>query len=365
MSNWRTLVKTVFIILFFLILGQRTALAHGPFKALLLEGLSNNAYTEAEVLIFNFQGDLLVHEAVGPNQSNKGKNVYDLASLSKVFTAVVVMKLIEDGKIALETKLGEIFPELNLPLEKRSLTIEELLRHRSGLIPAYRASDLASNDSVQITRDLLAYRLWAQKDEKFLYSDTGFTLLAQIIERISGRTLAEHLRGDLFADLMMTSSYYHRVPNGVPLVPSHRDRSFMGRTHDPLARVNERGGGHAGVFSTGHDLYRFLLALSVGDSSYLADESIMKMRSPDREGLRGLGVDLNSPYSEVLKGDCLHPSRSFNHTGFSGTSFIIDPEAQVGIIILTNRTYSTLELAQTNPYMRKLRSQIAQALCRI
>ena len=284
--------------------------------------------------------------------------LFDLASLTKVVaTAPSVMALVEDGAIRLRDRVSRHLPGFE-GHGKDAVTVEHLLTHVSGL-----RSGLPLDEEFEGTgealRRVFAERLEAQPGEKFIYSDLNFVVLGEIVRRVSGQALDVFAAERLFAPLGMRDTSFQpgadRVariapteactrlgwPCGGPQAPMLR-----GTVHDPTARRMGGGAGHAGLFGTADDLARFgAMLLDGGRASsgraVLSPLTVARMTRPSTpthlRDVRGLGWDIDSRYSSN-RGD-LFASRSFGHTGFTGTSIWIDPETRTVVVFLSNRVH--------------------------
>jgi uncharacterized protein YbbC (DUF1343 family)/CubicO group peptidase (beta-lactamase class C family) len=286
--------------------------------------------------------------------------IFDIASLTKcVATATSVMKLVEEGKIRLNDRVATYLPEFARN-GKEGITIRELLTHFSGL---KEDLDLKSAWRGRET----AYRM--AMDEKpgfppgsrFQYSDINFETLGFVVEKVSGLSLDEYTRQNIFAPLGMTETRY--LPPGpwhARIAPTEYDENHVmlrGTVHDPTARRMGGVAGHAGVFSTADDLAKFAEEMLTG-FHVLSAQAVEKMTTPQQPPtatvLRGLGWDIDSPFSSN-RGEFL-PVGSFGHTGFTGTSLWIDPVTNSYVIVLTNKVHP-----RGGKSVASLRSRIATA----
>jgi uncharacterized protein YbbC (DUF1343 family)/CubicO group peptidase (beta-lactamase class C family) len=281
--------------------------------------------------------------------------VFDLASLTKpIATATSVMLLIEEGKVRLDDRLARALPECNNK-GKGAITIEQLLRHRAGLIADNPLADFKDGAATAWKRiDELA--LVSRPGERFSYSDVGFLVLGRLVERTSGHDLAAFSRERIFEPLGMADTHFRPLDSSAaPAVPVARiaptepeaksGPMLRGVVHDPRARALGGIAGHAGLFSTADDLAIFAQMLLNGGAlpggrRVLSPLVVRAMLDPGNspEGQRrGLGWDIQTGYS-APRGE-LFGDASFGHTGFTGTSLWIDPETETFIVILTSRLH--------------------------
>lgn len=288
--------------------------------------------------------------------------VFDAASLTKVLaTAPAVLMLAEEGKIGLDARLVEYFPECANG-GKDAITIRQLLTHSSGLPsglpakPAWHgdaaAHALACNTAVTQAPGTL-----------FRYSDINYVLLGQLVQRVSGMALDEFARTRIYEPLRMRDTGYLPLRRGVAraamaptqvgalagVVTAHTDLApgqvLQGVVHDPTARRMDGVAGSAGVFTTARDVARYArMLLRSGELDgvrILSPDSVRLLttaQSPPGLALRGLGMDIGSPYAVRPRGE-RYPLGSYGHTGFTGCVLWIDPGSRSFYVLLSNRVY--------------------------
>ncbi len=269
--------------------------------------------------------------------------IFDLASLTKaVATTTAAMQLVQRGEIRLNDPVAKYIPEF-AQNDKDDITVRELLTHHSGL-----REDLDLTEAWQ-GRDTAFRMAYAEKPvfppgSRFLYSDINFIVLGALVERVSGTTLDRYCATNIFTPLQMTRTRF--VPPaawGPRIAPTQYDeqgKMLRGVVHDPTARRMGGVAGQAGVFSTADDLSKFAQALLNGSAvlpSLMVEKMTTPQQPPTSQSLRGLGWDIDSPFS-TNRGELL-PVGSFGHTGFTGTSLWIDPSTQTYIILLTTAVH--------------------------
>jgi uncharacterized protein YbbC (DUF1343 family)/CubicO group peptidase (beta-lactamase class C family) len=283
--------------------------------------------------------------------------IFDVASLTKVVaTTSSVMLLVEQGRVRLNDRVAAHIPGFER-YGKQDITVRHLLTHVSGLRPdldlnvpfdGYDKAIAAAIDEVPE----------AAPGQRFVYSDINFFLLGDIVNRVSGEALDVFARKHVFEPLGMTETTFRPAkalepriaptercellawPCGTPGAPMLR-----GIVHDPTARRMGGVAGHAGLFSTAHDLARFARALLRGGAldgrrvfSPLTVAKMIEPASPeDHRNQRALGWDFDSSFS-ANRGELL-PIGSFGHTGFTGTSIWIDPATELFVVFLSNRVH--------------------------
>jgi uncharacterized protein YbbC (DUF1343 family)/CubicO group peptidase (beta-lactamase class C family) len=269
--------------------------------------------------------------------------IFDLASLTKVLaTTTAVMQLVQKGEIRVNEPVAKYIPEF-AENGKEEVTIRELLTHYSGLPEDL---DLSQPWQGRETALRIAYaeKLIYAPGSRFLYSDINFIVLGALVEQVSGMSLDEYCRKNIFEPLKMMHTRFLPPTSWrsqiAPTQYDEHDNMLRGVVHDPTARRMGGVAGHAGVFSTADDLAKFADALLDGSavlSPLMVDKMTTPQQPPTSPVLRGFGWDIDSPFSS-LRGD-LFPVGSFGHTGFTGTSLWIDPTTRTFIILLTNAVH--------------------------
>lgn len=271
--------------------------------------------------------------------------VFDLASLTKpLAAATAVMILGERGKLSVADRAVKHLPAFAAG-GKGDVTVEQLLLHRGGVIPDNPMSDFADGAPLAMRRTLES-PLHYEPGAKFVYSDVGYIALGELARAVSGRSLDAFAREEIFQPLGMTETGYlppdalkHRI------APTERrdGRWTPGVVHDPRAHALGGVAGHAGVFGTAADLARYCRMLLNGGAldgrRVLSEAAVREMTLarplPDGTGVRSYGFDVDTPYSSP-RGERFTKGVSFGHTGFTGTSFWVDPRRDVFVILLTN-----------------------------
>lgn len=268
---------------------------------------------------------------------------FDIASLTKVIaTAPAIMVLLETGVISLNDPISRWFPEFKLS-GRDEITILHLLTHTSGLDD----SALAGNSNITtVIQKAAAEKHWKTPGGNFLYADTNFILLAELVQRITGTKLDRFCYDHLYKQLGMSDTTFlpkaERLPNIAPTRVSST-HFLKGVVQDENARQLGGVAGHAGLFSSAFDISQFarmMLCKGVIDGKRIFQEqTIAQMTAPHYANkgnvIRGLGWDIKSSYSSP-KGS-FFSAGSFGHTGYSGSSIWIDPEQDIFVILLTNR----------------------------
>ena len=274
--------------------------------------------------------------------------IFDAASLTKVVaTTPSVWLLIERGKIELDAPVSRYIPEFRGGW-RDEITIRHLLTHTSGLRPDLDLSPPWSGYDTAI-RMAIAEEPRQRPGYTFRYSDINFELLGEIVRRVSGVDLDVFAKREVFAPLGMRDTGFRRGGETPPGQPARRQRSVAptevnvprGTVHDPTARRMGGVAGHAGMFTTVHDLTLYARMLLRGGSPILRTETVNRMTAvtspPNVAVRRAGGFDLDSSFSRP-RGE-IFPLGSFGHTGFTGGMMWIDPFSKTFFVFLSNRVH--------------------------
>ena len=344
------------------VFGRQAAPAFARVDEIVQAGIAAKAAPGAVVLIG--RGDQTVYEkaygtraTVPSTEPMTLDTVFDLASLTKVVaTTTAVMTLVEQGRVRLNDSVASFVPGFDR-YGKAGITVRHLLTHVSGLRPdvdlhpwtGYDAAMALAIDEVPT----------AAPGEQFVYSDINFFLLGDIVSRVTGEPLDKYLTRVVFGPLGLRDTGFLPAKTLLPrIAPTERCAEqdawpckrpdaapLRGVVHDPTARRMGGVAGHAGLFSTAHDLQRFARMLINGGEldgvRILSPATVARMITPvtlpANAGTRGLGWDIDTSFSSN-RGD-LFPIGSYGHTGFTGTSLWIDPASKSYVIFLSSRLH--------------------------
>ena len=299
-----------------------------------------------------FRGKLVALNALGrctyepDSPPVTAATVFDLASVSKaVATASMAMILYERGLIDLQAPVVSIVPEFaGSDARRGEVTVHMLLAHSSGL-PAYEKLFLKAKTREELLAAAFATPLIADPGARAEYSDVGFIILAIALERAADETLDRFCQREIFGPLgMVHTAYNPPAAWRAAIPPTAEDRTFrkriiQGEVQDENASVLGGVAGHAGLFGTAEDLATFSHVFLQGGQPLVRPETLafFTRREPTPVGTsRALGWD--TPSAPSQSGKYFSP-RSFGHLGYTGTSLWIDPERQLSITLLTNRTW--------------------------
>lgn len=290
--------------------------------------------------------------------------VFDLASLTKpVATATSIMVLLDRGTVALDDPLAKYVPEF-AKCGKGAITLRDLLLHVSGL-PAVTPLGDFEHGRDEALRRICAATLRAAPGVRSIYSDLGFILLEEVVRRVSGKELPDFAREAVFGPLGMKDTGF--VPSGELKARAAWTEEVDGEwragvVHDPRAFRLGGVAGHAGLFSTGDDLARYARAIlgggQVDGRRVLSARSTAAMIAPYDVpgGIRTLGWQVDSSW----KSTALSP-RAFGHFGFTGTAMWIDPDADLFVVVLTNRVHPD-GTGDAKPLVARISTLAAQAI---
>lgn len=364
--------------------------------AIVQQGLS--AVFPAAVLLVARDSSVAMHHAYGyldaetRQQPTQRDSLFDLASVSKLFTATAFMTLVQAGQVALQTPVPDVLGEFEglrtvgptqdpqtkalMPADPafagtqvntRKITFWHLLTHTSGLAawrslypvceaqgrPVPLPHKVPEEQRTQrIAAILNHYDLAYPPGQRLVYSDLGLILLGEAIARLSGMPLERYVQRSVLQPLGLTRTTYNPLARGMSpteIVPTEqcawRQRRCMGEVHDENAASLGGVAGHAGLFSTAWDVavlgQMYLNRGHYGGTRVLCSELAAKMTQIQvnwKDSPRGLGWMLRSR-SGSSSGQWFSP-QSYGHTGFTGTSLWIDPDRALIVVLLTNRVYS-------------------------
>jgi CubicO group peptidase (beta-lactamase class C family) len=385
---------------------------------LYLKACLQGIFPAAVVLVMR-GGETLFHRAYGSLDPDENRHptqvstLFDLASLTKIFTVTAFMRLVDAGNVSLETAITEVLPEfsgqrsigpiedplsggwhpvepplLGQQIDLAKINFRHLLTHTSGLAPwrsIYRVG--AEGDEIplphQLAPDLRARRIAAVSaydfayptGERILYSDLGFILLGEAIERLSGMGLERFLQEVLFSSLGLQKVCFNPLAKAVPLEQiaptgrcTWRRRMLRGEVNDENAASLAGVAGHAGLFSTAEEVARlgqiYLQKGRFAGLQILHPETVDEMTRQQvaiAGQRRGLGWVLWTP-QDCACGSVFGP-HSFGHTGFTGTSLWIDPDCDLLVVALTNRVYNGREnLAGIQAFRPRLHELVVEAI---
>ena len=352
-------------------------------------GINENMMPGAQVLVAR-KGKIIYNKAFGYHTQEKinkvsENDIYDLASLTKILaTLPMVMKLVDDSTISLDTKIPELLPEY-FATNKENITVKEMLSHYARIkswIPFYLEtldslklpdkkyySKSKSNDfEIQVANDL--YVRNDMKDSIYLkikeselynklrykYSDLPFYILKEFLERHHNKQFKDLVQNELYQSIGANHTTFLPLEKFTldMIPPTEIDQYFRmqkihGFVHDQGAALLGGVSGHAGLFSNANDIAKimqmYLWNGSYGNYQYIKSETIDLFNSCnfcDVDVRRGVGFD--KPQLDDIGPTCGCISmNSFGHSGFTGTFTWADPDEEIIYVFLSNRTYPSAD----------------------
>ena len=282
--------------------------------------------------------------------------VFDMASLTKpVATGTSVMLLIQQGKLKPDDLVSKHWPGFAAN-GKDKVTVEHLLLHTSGLTADNAVADYADGKAKALDR-IAALKLEAPAGTRFKYSDVGFIVLGELVERVGGMPVDAFAKKHVFEPLKMTDTGFtpaDALKKRVAPTGLREGKIILGEVHDPRAFALGGVAGHAGLFSTADDMARYCRMLLRGgelDGVRVLDAKTVKLFTeahavplpPSKDGTaapgaRSFGWDVDTSYS-APRGDRFKKGEGYGHTGFTGTSAWLDPGTKTAVVVLTNRVH--------------------------
>ncbi len=335
------------------------------------KAIGDRAFPGATLAV-GFRGKLSVHAFGNLKYDAKSPTVnadtmYDIASLTKVVvTTTLVEKLVEGdfpSPLNLDAPIERYLPEWPKgpqPEWRHKVTVRNLMTHTSGL-PPFKEYWRTSTSKQETLGRIFAEPLEYEPGTKVVYSDLGIILMAEIIQRLTGKPLDVLANENIFGPLGMKHSMYN-PPKAIwpEIAPTEfdsqlRHRLVQGEVHDENAFAIGGVSGHAGVFSTAGDLAVFCQMLLNG--GVYAHQRILKRSTiaeftvpqPLAQNTRTLGWVVPT---EGSSSGHYFSSHTYGHTGFTGTTIWIDPDRQLFVVLLTNRVHPTREnhkIAEVRP----------------
>ncbi|WP_369270660.1 serine hydrolase domain-containing protein [Streptomyces sp. R11] len=271
---------------------------------------------------------------------------FDLASLTKLFTSVAAVQQIERGTLGIDARVGAYLPDFHAAA-RHDVTVRQLLTHTSGLRPELPLYD-CRDDAERLDR--LRAEPPVGVPGTYCYSDLNLLLLQHVLERITGRTLDVLIHDGITRPLGMTSTHFGPCPGAAATEDQRRpwakaDRGMLrGVVHDENAWALGGVAGHAGLFATGRDLAVFCRALlsggGYGPARILGPDFVELLLSAP-----GLGFAVDQPW---FMGE-LAGRGAAGHTGFTGTSLVLDPVTDTFVVLLANAVHPRRRAPDSRP----------------
>lgn len=298
--------------------------------------------------------------------------IFDMASISKLFTAVAVMQLWDQGYFDVDDPVSAYIEEYNTD-EKREITIKQLLTHTSGEKPGPTGNLYEMDgDREALLQYVMEEPLENEPGAEYVYSDINYITLGVLVERLSGEREDVYVKEHILKPLGLSDTMYNppeRLKSRIAATEYQpwTDRGMVwGSVHDEKAWALDGVAGHAGVFSSAPDMNTFAQML-LNKGSYQGKEIVSEAAFdlmntnwneayPGQE--HGLGWDLNQEwYMSVLAEE-----DTLGHTGFTGTSIVVSPKLEAVVILLTNNVHPTRDNPSTNPIRKETAGLTASSI---
>ncbi len=341
---------------------------HRELKKVLESSLGSGVFTSCEVGFFYKEEKKYMDYTFYIDKnfiSFNSKKYFDLASLTKIFVTIpCIWSLLSEKKISMDTNIYDIYTECNVTSNK---TIGDLVNHISGLAAHKDFSymlNLSEKERFDCIENYILKRLAEEKKGEVVYSDLGYILLGRIIEKISGKRLDEYWFEKVFKTLnLKTFSFPCKkekfsekfIPTGIC---KWKGKSLQGIVNDDNCRLLGGICGHAGLFGNCSGLLNFLkkiLLIYKGDIQlFPLANTVLQENLNKNIKTRRFGFDTpsrkNSSCGEYFS------DLTIGHLGFTGTSVWLDLKKELGVVLLTNRTYKGNEINREE--IRSLRPKV-------
>ena len=341
-------------------------------RAVLDRAQADSAFPGAFAVIGNRYGVLAQYGVGRLDRSDSSRpdenTLWDMASLTKVVAMTsAVMQLSEAGKVDLDAPVQRYVREFT-GRNKERVTVRQLLTHSSGLVnwrPLYK--ETYTPDAARALA--IATELDTLPGVRMSYSDLGAIVLGVMVERVSGEPLDEYVTRHVFGPLGMRSTQFRPPGALLPrIAPTEydpwRQRKIRGEVHDENAFALGGVSGHAGLFSTGHDVARLLRMYLHGgtlDGTRIVSAGTIRTFTTVQDStLSNRALGWETPNGSNSAGR-LMKRPAFGHTGFTGTSIWVDPTRDVFVVLLTNRVNPTRQ----NLRIGGVRTALADAVVRV
>ena len=324
----------------------------------LIKSALGNKVFPGGVLLASKEGHVLVSEAFGSTDFDQGISVsldtiYDLASLTKpLATTLAILYLIDPSNLRLDQTLGELLPACS-GTDKSDITVTHLLAHCSGL-PGYRPywKELTGQTALERDADLKSRIVQEPLEHPVgsttTYSDLGFMFLRWVVEQVSGVKMSQLVEKEIFRPLGIENLFFPgaRELAAGRFAPTEmctwRNKLVQGRVHDENAYAVGGVDGHAGLFGTAsavHDLL-WKIVRAYKERTYedvLPQGQVQAFLNYGKGKDRALGFD--RPTQPGSSSGSHFSENSVGHLGFTGTSFWMDLEKNICVVLLTNRIH--------------------------
>ncbi|MFJ2034000.1 serine hydrolase domain-containing protein [Streptosporangium sp. NPDC087985] len=326
-----------------------------------VDGVTAAAAAHGELVRYSGASEALLADRPAVRRDS----IFDLASLTKLYTTAVILSLVEEGGLGLDEPVVTWLPG-GLP----GVTPRHLLTHTAGLPPSRRAHEEIFGDgpevrAARLERILSTPPLHAP-GEHHVYSDVGMIMAGRVAEIAGGAPLDELLRTRVTGPLGLDDTGYRPAPSLRPRIAATEEKPerggsgcVRGEVHDETAHGLGGVAGHAGIFATADDVMCFAEALRTGGTSVLGPGTVAEMTRdqgvPGAAFGQGLGARIGDP---AIVGPL---TSAYGHSGFTGTSLVVDPGRALTVVLLTNNVHPL----RGRPGIRDLRHAVAAEALRL
>lgn len=302
----------------------------------------------------------------------RNDTIFDLASVTKLFTSIVAMQLVEQGKVELDAPVAHYLPEFATN-GKQNVTVRQLLTHTSGLdadpVPSLWQGypDLASR-----RKAVLDSPLKNAPGTTYLYSDINLMTVGFLVEQVAGERLDTVVRDGITAPLGLVDTGFNPPADKIDRIAATEDEltpprgMLRGQVHDENAWALGGVAGHAGIFSTAGDLAIVAQAILNGGTyrgaRILHPDTVQEMLTDYNTAFPGDAHGLGFELDQMFYMGGLSSPETAGHTGFTGTTLVIDRESRSIAILLTNRVHPTRDWGSINQARENWATALARAL---
>ena len=282
------------------------------------------------------------------------ETIYDLASITKIYTVAAALLAFREAKIALETPLRDFFPAFD-----PNITLELLMGHASGLgFPIQNLENIAANEWIS---RIAAAPLADGPGKSVLYSCTNAFLLARVVEIVTNKSLDAWILERILAPLQLeNTTFAPRNLGNVAPTEQNGDAFFHGVVHDEAARSWRAQTGHcagnAGLFAPAREVLRFAQIWTKNGPPILHPDDISRALQPkfrENQHFRGLGFQIDAPFYMSENA----PVGTAGHLGFTGPSLCLHFDPSQVLVILNNRVHPTRNHPNRLPFHRAIAAQ--------
>jgi CubicO group peptidase (beta-lactamase class C family) len=303
----------------------------------------------------------------------RNDTIFDLASMSKLFTTIVALQEVERGKINLDATAASYLPGFEQN-GKGTITLRQLLTHVSGLrpdLPFYNYTGRAAQEQA-----LYAEKLQNPVGTAYVYSDLNLITMQFVLEKVTGKTLDVLVRDGITKPLALKDTGYNPPASKKPRIAATEyehtpyaalNRGLVwGEVHDENSYALGGVAGHAGVFSTAHDIATLAQMIldggRYGHTRVLRESSVRQIFTNYNQNFpsnsHGIGFELNQRF---YMGALSSPVTA-GHTGYTGTDIVIDPLSRSFSILLTNRVHPSRNWGSITPARGAVVGDLARAI---